>query len=120
MNAIQSHATHSGRQSGNIKVKDREGAYHDVKWQKGQSLMEALRDHGLPVLASCGGVAACATCHVHLDPEIIAKLGEKSEDERELLEGSEAFDPDRSRLSCQVFDLSLLDETEVELAPEDS
>ncbi|MRH98874.1 2Fe-2S iron-sulfur cluster binding domain-containing protein [Agrobacterium sp. CNPSo 675] len=65
-------------------------------------------------------MAACATCHVHLDPEIATKLGERSEDEKELLEGSEVYDPDRSRLSCQVFDLSLLGETEVELAPEDS
>ncbi|TCV69305.1 2Fe-2S iron-sulfur cluster-binding protein [Neorhizobium sp. S3-V5DH] len=120
MNATHAQATDSRAQSGHIRVKDREGAYHDVEWQQGQSLMEALRDHGLPVLASCGGVAACATCHVHLDPEIATKLGERSEDEEELLEGSDAFDPDRSRLSCQVLDLSVLGEAEVELAPEDS
>jgi 2Fe-2S ferredoxin len=119
MNATQSQATDSRTQSGHIKVKDREGAYHDVEWQQGQSLMEALRDHGLPVLASCGGVAACATCHVHLDAEVATKVSERSEDEKELLEGSEAFDPNRSRLSCQIFDRSLLAETEVELAAED-
>lgn len=47
--------------------------------------MEALRDNDLPVLASCGGTASCATCHVFLDKEVFDTLGERSEDELELL-----------------------------------
>lgn len=85
-----------------IRVVDRMGAEHDVEWEEGQSLMEALRDAGLPVLASCGGTAACATCHVHLPPDAVEALGARSDDELDLLEDAEDYDPRTSRLSCQV------------------
>ena len=54
---------------------------------------------GIP--GDCGGVAACATCHVQVDPEWIEKVGPATEIEKGLLdlefEGSEF-----SRLGCQV------------------
>ena len=64
--------------------------------------MEVLRDNDLPVLASCGGTASCATCHVFLDKEIFDSLGERSQDETEILADAEGFREYGSRLSCQV------------------
>lgn len=102
-----------------LNVIDRDGQHHPVGWGREQSLMEALRDNDLPVLASCGGTASCATCHVFLDRDIVASLGERSEDESELLVDAEGFQEDCSRLSCQVEFEDRLDGMTVTLAPEE-
>ncbi|KAA9164428.1 (2Fe-2S)-binding protein [Amycolatopsis acidicola] len=114
-------AEHSTVAAGTIGVTalDREGESHELSWEPDQSLMEALRDNGLPVLASCGGTASCATCHVFLDPELVGRLGERSEDELELLEETEYYDEATSRLSCQVAHDAALDGITVRLAPEE-
>ncbi|MGO4689497.1 2Fe-2S iron-sulfur cluster-binding protein [Glaciibacter sp. 2TAF33] len=102
-----------------IRAIDREGELSDVEWSPDQSLMEALRDSDLPVLASCGGTASCATCHVYVPPERLAELGEKSDDESELLLDNDYLDPERSRLSCQIEQKDDLAGMTVELAPEE-
>lgn len=103
----------------NINVIDREGTEHVVPWEDDQVLMEALRDNDMPVLASCGGNASCATCHVFVPEEIYPTLPERSEDEIELVEEAEGFRPTQSRLSCQIkFDERFSGMT-VELAPEE-
>jgi 2Fe-2S ferredoxin len=86
----------------NVSVVDREGKEHLIPWQPGESLMEALRDNGMPVLASCGGVCACATCHVYIEEELSDELGTRSESENELLGVAAGFRPEVSRLSCQI------------------
>ncbi|MCW5653025.1 2Fe-2S iron-sulfur cluster-binding protein [Hydrogenophaga sp.] len=91
-----------------IDATDREGVSHALSWEPDQSLMEVLRDNGLPLLASCGGCCSCATCHVHVDPEWLDRLPPRGQDELDLLSETGAFDPVRSRLSCQIpFDASL-------------
>jgi ferredoxin, 2Fe-2S len=102
-----------------IKVTDRDGNAHQVDWEEGQSLMEVLRDNDFPILASCGGNASCATCHVYLQADVVERLGKRSEDELELLEDAEAYDPARSRLSCQVSRSDELADLDVVLAPEE-
>lgn len=101
-----------------INVIDREGQEHVVEWSADQSLMEVLRDNDFPILASCGGTASCATCHVFLEKDAFPSSGERSEDELELLAEADAYIEDRSRLSCQVgFDNSCEGVT-VTIAPE--
>ncbi|WP_369046567.1 2Fe-2S iron-sulfur cluster-binding protein [Sinomonas sp. P10A9] len=102
-----------------INVVDREGTARSVDWEPGQSLMETLRDNDFPILASCGGTASCATCHVFLDKAFTDTLGPRSTDELELLEESEHYNPDCSRLSCQVEDREPLHGATVTIAPED-
>jgi 2Fe-2S ferredoxin len=102
-----------------LNATDRNGGTHTVPWESDQSLMEALRDNDLPVLASCGGTASCSTCHVFLPPEEVERLGARSADESELLLDNEYYQPDRSRLSCQVAFDERLDGLTVELAPEE-
>ena len=102
----------------NIRVTDREGNVHNVPWESSETLMEALRDNGLPVLASCGGTRACATCHVFIDDEHVRNLmGDRHADETELVAESSSFQPDKSRLSCQIPFNEGLDNLSITLAP---
>ncbi|TQC48824.1 ferredoxin [Rhodococcus sp. WS4] len=102
-----------------VNATDRDGGIHELSWEPGQSLMECLRDNDLPVLASCGGTASCSTCHVYLERSVLNTLGERSEDELELLEDNEYFRAGQSRLSCQINHETRLDGLLVELAPEE-
>jgi 2Fe-2S ferredoxin len=102
-----------------INVIDRDGAARQVEWEPEQSLMETLRDNDFPILASCGGTVSCATCHVFLDKPVLESLSERSEDELELLEDADSFDPETSRLSCQVKQCDSLSGINVTIAPEE-
>lgn len=53
------------------------------------------------ILGDCGGVASCATCHVHIDPQWIDKVGPASEIEQGMLELEDEV-CETSRLGCQV------------------
>ncbi|MEJ0040834.1 MAG: 2Fe-2S iron-sulfur cluster-binding protein [Rhizomicrobium sp.] len=49
-----------------IIATDRVGATREIEGRDGWSVMEILRDAGLPIAAECGGACACATCHVYV------------------------------------------------------
>ena len=103
----------------NLTVIDREGSTHNLEWEPDQTLMEALRDNDLPVLASCGGTASCATCHVFLDKEVFDTLAARSDDELEVLVEAEGYQECGSRLSCQLDFSQELNNVTVTLAPEE-
>lgn len=85
------------------------GTRHDVEAKRGDSLMQAALDHGVPdILGDCGGCCSCATCHAYIDPAWAERLPPRSEDEAMMLEG--ALEPrDTSRLACQVSVSEALD-----------
>lgn len=85
-----------------LYVTDEEGSTDEIPVEEGQTLMEALRDNGYDIPAICGGAKSCGTCHVHVDTEWFNRLPEVSYDEEDLLQLSEHYDPERSRLACQV------------------
>ena len=66
----------------------------------GLSLMEILKASEYPVLATCGGMALCATCHVEV-LEGKDGLGEATDVELEQLENLPEFFTG-SRLACQI------------------
>jgi ferredoxin, 2Fe-2S len=100
-------------------VVTRAGEEREVEGETGLSVMEIVRDAGFDeLLALCGGVCSCATCHVHVDAEFLGKLPRMSIDEDELLDSSEYRD-DRSRLSCQLRFGPDLDGLRVRIAEED-
>ncbi len=102
-----------------LTVVTREGAENTIEIEEGGSLMEAIRDAGMDeLLALCGGCLSCATCHVMIDEGHSGALPPRSEEEVELLEGSEFFEA-RSRLSCQIPVDEKLEGARVEIAPED-
>ena len=83
-----------------ITVIGTQGESKEVQLVEGLSLMELLRDEGYDeILAMCGGCCSCATCHVHISE---ADLPEIEEDEQMLVESTDNYDSDKSRLSCQV------------------
>src|SRR4051812_29672882 len=57
-----------------LRVVDRDGVEHEVDANPGFTLMENLRDLEYGVAAICGGMCACATCHVYVDPEWFPRL----------------------------------------------
>lgn len=81
---------------------EHDGTPHQVEAASGQSLMRAAVDNGVPGIdADCGGECACATCHVYVEPEWLARTGERSEMEQSML-GFAAVTQDNSRLSCRI------------------
>ncbi len=66
------------------------------------SIMElAVENNVKGIDGDCGGVCSCATCHVHVAPDFMAKISPQSEIEKDMLE----FDDNTnefSRLSCQI------------------
>ena len=101
-----------------IKVAIPERGETEIEARSGWTVMEALRDAGIPIAARCGGGCACASCHVHIDPAFFGKLAPVSEDETDLLESSDHYDVGASRLSCQIICDDALDGLALSLQPE--
>lgn len=100
-------------------VTDREGGEHVIEIDNGGNIMEALREIDNGVEALCGGMCSCATCHVFIDEDWFAKLDERRDDELELLEDTECFREDNSRLACQLKMAPELDGVRLTVAPEE-
>lgn len=78
------------------------GQEHQVDVDSGLSLMEAAVSNDVPGIdADCGGACACATCHVMIEPEWKAKVGDREASEDAMLSLAVAV-TDCSRLACQV------------------
>jgi 3-phenylpropionate/trans-cinnamate dioxygenase ferredoxin reductase component len=68
----------------------------------GATLMEASVRNNLPgIIAECGGMCSCGTCHVHVEPEWLGQLPDPEYEESDMLEFLEGVQPN-SRLSCQI------------------
>ena len=99
-----------------ILVTDRHGREHSLPAEEGWRAMEVIRDWGLDIKAECGGACACATCHVHVDPDWAGQLPPASDEEVDMLDG--AFDvTETSRLSCQILLDARLNGLRLRLAP---
>ena len=85
-----------------IKYIEHSGKEHEVDVPVGWSVMEGAVKNLIPGIdADCGGACACATCHVFVDRDWLAKLPKKEDMEETMLD----FAPDmaaNSRLSCQI------------------
>ncbi len=85
-----------------ITVEDRAGEVRilHVPTDMSLSLMEILKAEEYPILATCGGMALCATCHV----QVLSgydNLPDASNDEWMMLDTLPAL-TDTSRLACQL------------------
>ena len=94
-----------------------DGIVHRLEALEGWRVMEVIRDWGLPIKGECCGACACATCHVWVGADWVAKLAQPSAEELEMLDGAFQVD-ERSRLCCQIIMSKELDGLEIELAPE--
>ena len=101
-----------------LRVIDRDGIEHEVDATTGITLMENLRDLDYGVGAICGGMCACATCHVYVDAEWQGKLPAAQSDETDLLRDLSTH-RENSRLSCQVKFTPDLSGLRVVIAPDE-
>lgn len=83
-------------------VEDRDGSRQELEIPEGisLSLMEVLKGSDYNILATCGGMALCATCHVQVLAGLDA-LSAAQDAELDMLDTlpNAGFD---SRLSCQI------------------
>ncbi len=100
-----------------IVVVNREGRRIEVEGIVGLSLMENIRHVEAGVEAICGGMCACATCHVYLDADVGAQVPPRSFEETVMLADEPAYDAERSRLSCQIRLNDALDGIVLTVAP---
>ena len=101
-----------------LRVTDRDGNEHEVDANTGFTLMENLRDLDYGVGAICGGMCACATCHVYVNEAWLGKLPEAQSDETDLLRDLSTR-RENSRLSCQIKFTPDLAGLQVEIAPDE-
>ena len=85
-----------------IQVEDREGNISELTapTDMGLSLMEFLKASEYDILATCGGMALCATCCVDV-MERESQLNEMTDDEYAMLDTLPDVLPN-SRLACQL------------------
>jgi ferredoxin, 2Fe-2S len=84
----------------NIQNPDNTITSLDAPTDMGLSLMEFLKGNEYDILATCGGMALCATCHI----EVVSgfdSLSEISNDEWAMLDTLPNITP-TSRLACQL------------------
>lgn len=94
------------------------GEVHELNAEANTTAMVNIRDAGIDgLLALCGGLCSCATCHVYVAPECVSMLDEMSADENELLDGSSRR-TEFSRLSCQILLTDALDGLRLTVADE--
>ena len=102
-----------------IQVTNLSGEVSSLDATSGETLMEALRDNGYDEIeAICGGVCSCSTCHVYIEGDWFNKLGERSEDENQLVTSTEHF-KENSRLSCQITMTDEMEGLAVTIAQQD-
>jgi len=81
---------------------DHAGTERVVAARPGDTLKDVALDNDIPGIdADCGGVCACATCHVFIDEAYMAIVGPPGECEAPMLEFLDELRPN-SRLSCQI------------------
>jgi 2Fe-2S ferredoxin len=78
------------------------GTEHAVDVEVGTSLMRGAVDNLVPgIEGDCGGLCACATCHIYVPPEWAKRCGTPDELETNILEFAFEVRPE-SRLACQI------------------
>jgi 2Fe-2S ferredoxin len=79
-----------------------DGTRHTIELTDGESLMIGAVDHRVPGIdGDCGGCAACGTCHIHVHPDWLARVGPATDAEREMLQFADGAS-DGSHLACQI------------------
>ncbi len=69
----------------------------------GTSVMQAAVFNGIDgIVAECGGSCMCATCHVYVREDQLARCPPMQPDEDAMLEGTASPRRPNSRLSCQL------------------
>ncbi|MCX7743870.1 MAG: 2Fe-2S iron-sulfur cluster-binding protein [Flavobacteriales bacterium] len=103
-----------------VTIIDKDGTSNTLQIPTGisLSLMEVLKGEGYPILATCGGMALCATCHVQVIKGY-EKLHQPEDQEWAMLDTLPNYTP-QSRLSCQLKIDETMDGMEFRVMGEDN
>ena len=94
-----------------------DGKRRTFKALEGKSLLEVAQENKLNVEGACGGVMACSTCHMIVDPEWIGELVNSTQEEDEMLDITWGVKKN-SRLGCQIIVTEKLDGLVISLPSE--
>jgi ferredoxin len=85
-----------------FQVKDTNGFVRDIEIPTdiNLSLMEVLKASEYNILATCGGMALCATCHVDVETGL-ENLGDPTPSELDMIDTLPNA-KSNSRLACQI------------------
>jgi 2Fe-2S ferredoxin len=72
-----------------------------VEASGGSLMTAAVQNQVKGIEGECGGVCSCATCHVHIDPAWMDRVGPAGDIEAAMLELDDNVNA-TSRLGCQV------------------
>lgn len=79
------------------------GDAREVNVPVGTTVMAAALKNGIDgIVAECGGVCMCSTCHIFVDESFFNRLPPAQDTEEAVLEISAEERRPTSRLSCQI------------------
>ena len=79
------------------------GVSTEVDAPVGGTVMSAALKNGVEgILAECGGVCMCSTCHVFVDEKFLGLIPAAQDTEEAVLEIAAIERRSNSRLSCQI------------------
>lgn len=91
-----------GQPSVRVVFIDPQGAPHAVAGRPGLTLMECAIENDIPgIIAFCGGMCSCGTCHCYIDPQWRQRLAAPDDNELDTLRRVLERRPE-SRLGCQI------------------
>ena len=80
-----------------------DGEKREVEVPVGTTVMSAALKNGIEgIVAECGGVCMCSTCHVFVEESFLGKLPPAQDTEEAVLEIAAEERQPNSRLSCQI------------------
>lgn len=86
-----------------LHLRQADGSTRSLEAPIGKTLMRVATDAGIEgIVADCGGLMSCATCHVYVEAAWAARLPPPSADELSMLEMTAAERRPESRLACQI------------------
>lgn len=105
-----------------VTLTDVNGKVHAISGlSEGESLMEVAKANDIAgIFGDCGGGCSCATCHVYVDADWMAKVGEPDDIEFGMLDMVSDVQRENSRLSCQIKLSAALDGLAATVAPASS
>lgn len=79
------------------------GDAKEIDVPSGMTVMAAALKNGIDgIVAECGGVCMCSTCHVFVDEKFFDRLPAAQDTEEAVLEIAAEERKPTSRLSCQI------------------
>ncbi len=79
------------------------GDSREIEVPVGTTVMAAALKNGIDgIVAECGGVCMCSTCHVFVDERFFERLPPAQDTEEAVLEIAAVERQPNSRLSCQI------------------